>query len=154
MTSSVGPFVFDSFVCQKGLGSKEKKLTFLRLLIIPFENILFLKEFLEYNGCFGLFTKIKKGSWTCFWCTFSAWFSNKNSPYLINTLSNLWTKFQCHTFLLSQGSKQNVLLSSYLDNWDVATYKKKKEWTEIQKFRYLENERSFLHDIKIIFLSF
>ena len=27
-----------------------------------------------------------------------------------------WTKFQCHTFFLSQDIKQNVLLSSYLDS--------------------------------------
>ena len=26
-----------------------------------FQNILFLEEFIAYNGCFGLFTKIKKG---------------------------------------------------------------------------------------------
>ena len=29
----------------------------------------------------------------------------------------LWTKFQSHTFFPSQDIKQNVLLSSYLDNW-------------------------------------
>ena len=28
----------------------------------------------------------------------------------------LWAKFQCHTFFLTQDIKQNVLLSSYLDN--------------------------------------
>ena len=28
----------------------------------------------------------------------------------------LWTEFQYHTFLPSQDIKQNVLLSSYLDN--------------------------------------
>ena len=54
-------------------------------MIIPFENILFLKEFLACNGCFGLFTKIEKGSGTRFWCTFSAWFSHKCS--LFNTVS-------------------------------------------------------------------
>ena len=27
-----------------------------------------------------------------------------------------WTKFQSHTFFASQGIKQNVLLSSYLDS--------------------------------------
>ena len=27
-----------------------------------------------------------------------------------------WTKFQCHVIFLSQNIKQNVLLSSYLDN--------------------------------------
>ena len=34
-------------------------------------------------------------------------------PYLI---LYQWTKFQCHTFFPSQDIKQNVLLSSYLDN--------------------------------------
>ena len=37
----------------------------------------------------------------------------KNVPYLI---LYQWTKFQCHTLLLSQYIKQNVLLSSYLDS--------------------------------------
>ena len=31
-------------------------------MIILFQNILFLKEFLACNGFFGLFTKVKKGS--------------------------------------------------------------------------------------------
>ena len=37
----------------------------------------------------------------------------KNVPYLILCQ---WTKFQCHTFFLSQDIKQNMLLSSYLDS--------------------------------------
>ena len=52
---------------------------------MPFKNILFLKEFLAYNDFFGLFPKIKKGSGTSVWCTFSAWFFHKN--VLFNTLS-------------------------------------------------------------------
>ena len=35
-------------------------------MIILFQNILFSKEFLACSGCFGLFTKIKKGSGTSF----------------------------------------------------------------------------------------
>ena len=35
---------------------------------------------------FGLFTKVKKGSGNSLWCTFSAWFPNKNVP-CFNTLS-------------------------------------------------------------------
>ena len=62
--------------------------------------------------CFGLFTKIKKGSGISFWCTFSAWVFHTNAPYLI--LYQL-TKFQRHIFL--QDIKQNVLLSCYLHNW-------------------------------------
>ena len=47
--------------------------------------------------------------------TFSAWFFfYKNVLYLI--LYQL-TKFQRHNFFLSQDFKQNVLSSSYLDNW-------------------------------------
>ena len=83
-------------------------------MIIPFQNILFSKEFIACNGCFGLFTKIKKESETSFWCTFSAWLFHKNVPYLI---LYQWTTFWCHTLFLSQDIKQNVFLSSYLDIW-------------------------------------
>ena len=83
-------------------------------MIICFQNILLLKEFLACNGCFGLLTKIKNGSGTSFWCTFSVRFFHENVPFLI---SYQWTKFQCHTFFLSQDFKQNVLRSSYLDSW-------------------------------------
>ena len=40
--------------------------------MILFRKTLFLKEFLVCNGCFGLFSKIKKESGTSFLCTFSA----------------------------------------------------------------------------------
>ena len=83
-------------------------------MIILFQNILLLKEFLGCNGCFGLFTKIIKRSGNISCCIFSAWFFHKNAFYLI---LHLWTKFQCHTFFPSQDIKQDVLLSSYLDNW-------------------------------------
>ena len=59
----------------------------------------------------GYLQKLKMG--ISFWCTFSAWFSHANVPYLI--LYQL-TKFQCHIFFASQDIKRNVLLSSYLDN--------------------------------------
>ena len=53
------------------MGSKEKiKLTFLRLFDNPLSKYilknLFFKEFLVSNGCFGVFTKNKKGSATSF----------------------------------------------------------------------------------------
>ena len=64
-------------------------------MITLFRNILLLKQFLARNGCCGLFTKVKKGTGTSFWCTFSTRIFHKNVPYL--TLY-LWTKFQCHTF--------------------------------------------------------
>ena len=53
-------------------------------------------------------------SGTNLWCTFSAWFFDKNVPYII---LYQWTKFQSHTLFPSQDIKQNVLLSSYLDSW-------------------------------------
>ena len=62
-------------------------------MIIPFQKILLLKEFLACNDCFGLFTKIKRGSGNSFWCTFSAWFFHKNVFYLI---LYQWGNFQCH----------------------------------------------------------
>ena len=40
-------------------------------------------------------------------------FFDKNIPLLILCL---WKKLQCRTFFPSQDIKQNVLLSSYLDN--------------------------------------
>ena len=77
-------------------------------------NILLLKEFLAFNGCFGLFIKIKKWSGTSFWSIYPALFCHKNVPYSILCQ---WTKFQRHTFFPSQVIKPNVLLSSYLDSW-------------------------------------
>ena len=81
-------------------------------MIILFQNIyiLFLKEFLACNGFFGLFTKVKKGSGNSLWYTFSAWFSNKNVPYLI---IYQWSKFQCHKFFSSKDTKQNVFKFSF-----------------------------------------
>ena len=106
-------------------------------MIILFQNILFLKQFLACNGCFGLFTKIKKGSWTGFWCIISAWFFHKNVPYLI--LYQL-TKFQCQIFFLSSNIKQNELLSSYLDN----CWRHKLEdlsWIIVQTVIWWKNEK-------------
>ena len=134
-------------------------------MIILFQNILFSKEFLACNGCFGLFSKIKKGSGASFWCTFSAWFFYKNVPYLI---LYQWTKFQCHNFFPSQDIKQNMLLCSSLDNWWHHKFKDlslinllsngwqgEKGWrTEIQKSEYLKNEKNFLDETKNIFHSF
>ena len=134
-------------------------------MIIRFKSVLFLKDFLACNGCFGLFSKTKKGSGTSFWCTFSAWFFHKSIPYLI---LYQWTKFHCHTLFFSQDIKGNVLLSSYLDSWwrqkflefswihlwSNGWWGKKRGKTKIQKSEYLKNEKSFLNEIKNIFLSF
>ena len=129
-------------------------------MVILFQNALFLKDFLACNGCFGLFSKIKKVSGASIWCTFSALFFYKNIPYLI---LYQWTKFQYHVLFLSQDIKQNVLLSSSLDSWDfsgststkeMADRGKKRVRRQYKKFEYLENERRFLDEIKNIFHSF
>ena len=134
-------------------------------MIILFQNILFLIEFLACSGCFGLFTKIKKESGTSFCCTFSAWFFHKNVLYLI---LYQWAKLQYHTFFPSQDIKQIVWLSSYLDSWwchkpeDLSWinlqsngwHGEKEGKMDIQKFEYLENKKGFLDEIKNIFLSF
>ena len=72
-------------------------------------------------------------------------------PYLI--LYQL-TKFQCHIFFLSQDIKQNVLLSSYLDNWWRHKQGKHEGKIEMQKFEYLNNEKGFLDGIKSISHSY
>ena len=137
-------------------------------MIILFQNILLLKEFLACTGCFGLFIKIKKGSRASFWCTFSVWFFCKNVPYLILYQLYQWTKFQCHTLFLSEDIKENLLLSSYLGNWwhhklhdfswinlqNNGWQGEKEEKTKIQKLGYLENEKSFLDEIKTFFMVF
>ena len=75
--------------------------------MILFQNILLLKEFIACNGCFGLFTKIKRRCGTGFWCTFSAWFFHKNIFYL--TLYQR-AKFQCHASFPSQDIKKNCVI--------------------------------------------
>ena len=76
--------------------------------------------------------------------------------------------FNVITFFPSLDIKQNVLLSSYLDNWwhlgledlpliilqSNGPQVEKGGRTEIQKNEYLENEKSFLDEIKSIFHSF
>ena len=61
----------------------------------------------------GYLAKLKRGLGLPFGAHFLHDFSIKKVPYLI---LYQWTKFQCHTLFLSQDIKQNVLLSSYLDN--------------------------------------
>ena len=127
-------------------------------MIILFQNILLLKSFLVCNGCFGLFTTIINRSGTSFCCTFSAWFFYKNVFYLI---VHLWTRFLCHAFFPSQDIKQNVLFSSYLDNWwhhelwDLSSIilqsngwqVEKEDRREIQKTEYRERRKSSLDEM-------
>ena len=133
-------------------------------MIFLFQNILLLKDDLECNGCLGLFTKIMKRCGTSFCCICSVWFFHKIFFYLI---LHLWTTFQCHTFFPSQDSKQNVFLSSYLDNWWCQTLRfifdhHLKQWpTERKRGKdgnrkiWLSRKRkSFFDEIKSIFHSF
>ena len=117
-------------------------------MIILFQNILFWKEFLACNGCFGLFSKIIKGSGTSFWCAFSAWFSHKNVPYLI--LYKL-TKFQYHTFFPSQDIKRIVLLSSYFYKWRRHNFKMySQSWSKATVDRERKNERRKYKNLNIL----
>ena len=93
---------------------RKNKVNFLKSFDNFLSTCLILKRILARNGCFGLFTKIKKWSGTIFWCTFFAWFFHKNILYLI---IYQWSKFQCHNVFSSQNIKPNLLLSSYLDSW-------------------------------------
>ena len=129
-------------------------------MIIPLQNILFLKEFIACNRCFK-FTKIKKQSGTSFWCMFSEWFFHKNVPHLILYLVSI-----PYLFLLKIWNK--MLLSSYLDSSCIINFKiylgssskkngwqgEKEEKMEIQKFEYLKNGKSISGEIKNIFYSF
>ena len=62
---------------------------------------------------FGFLAKLKRGLGLAFGAHFLHVFFHKNVPYLI---PYQLIKFQCHTLFLSQDTKQNVFLSSYLDN--------------------------------------
>ena len=75
----------------------------------------FQNNFLHAMAALRYLTKLKGGLGIALGEHFLHDFSKKMSkcPYLI---LSLWTKFQCHTFFPSQDIKQNVLLSSYLDN--------------------------------------
>ena len=57
----------------------------------------------------GYMTKLKRGLGVTFGVHFLHEFFHKNLKLY------QWPKFQCHTLFLSQDSKQNMLLSSYLD---------------------------------------
>ena len=62
-----------------------------------------IKKFLACNGCFGLFSKIKRG----LGLAFGAYLMH-DFPLNCSLIHYQWTKCQCHTFLPSQ-DKQNEL---------------------------------------------
>ena len=108
------------------------------------QNILFLNRFLARNGCFGLFTKIKKRSGTRFWCKFSTRFFHKNLSYLIlYQLAKFQydTMFKCVIKFLFRQLKTSKTLRFYIIEGKI----------EMQNFEYLKNEKSFLHEIKSTF---
>ena len=74
------------------------------------QNNFFLKEFLACNCCFGLFSKIKKGSGASFWCTFSAWFFHKNVPYF----NSLWMDKVLMSHLISFSRYQTKCVINFL----------------------------------------
>ena len=129
--------------------------------MILFKNTLFQKEFLACNGCFGLFSKIKKGSGASFWCNVFY----KSVSYLI--LYQL-TKFQCHTLFVLKISNKMCYLGIIQTADDVTNLKsffgptsktmtdreKKGGKMKIQKSGYLENEKIFLDEIKKHFSQF
>ena len=93
------------------MGSKEKiKLTFLRLFYnSPSKYLIFkvfFKNFLRPMAVLGYLAKLKKGLGLAFCAHFLHNFFCKNALYLI---FYQWTKFQFHTFFLSQDIKQNVI---------------------------------------------
>ena len=133
-------------------------------MIILFQNILLLKEFLACNGCFRLFTKIKREPGISFWCTFYAWFFHKN--VFFNTLSTekvsmsylfSFPRYQTKCvikFLFSQlmmSQTIRFMLDQPVKQWLTG---RKEGKTDIQKLEYLENEKSFLDEMKNIFHSF
>ena len=131
-------------------------------MIILFQNILFLKEFLACNGCFGLFSKIKKGSGTSFWCTFCAWFFHKKCSIFITlsigkvSMSHLisFSRYQTKCFIkflfrqLMTSQTLRFFLDQPLKQWLTG---RKEGKTKILKLEYLKNEKSFWDEIKNIF---
>ena len=61
----------------------------------------------------GYLSKLKRSLGLAFSVNFLHDFFKKNVPYLI---LHQWIKFQCYAFFSPDDIKQNVLLSSYLDN--------------------------------------
>ena len=123
-------------------------------MIILFQNILFLKEFLARNHFFGLFTKVKKGSGSSLWSTFSAWFSNENVPYLISmdkvSMSYLYSflryqtkcviKFLFRQFMTSQ--TLSFIFNQPLKQWLTGRKREEDGNTKISRQK-LKNKKSF-----------
>ena len=132
-------------------------------MIVLFQNILFLHEFLACNDCFR-FTKIKRGLGLAFGAHFLLIFPQKCSLFNIVSMAKVLM-----SYLLSFSRYQTkCVISSYLNSWrghklwDLSSIKlssngwqgEKEGRVKIQKFEYLQNEKSFFDEIKNIFHSF
>ena len=143
---------------------KKITLTSERFLITLLQNSLFSKDFIACIGCFGLSTKINKRFGTTFRCTFSAYFFNKDVPYLILN----WLHFNVRPIFLLKISNNMFLNSCLANRWrhkinfkiylrsfsQAMADRRKKRKRKIQKCEYLENEKSFLDEIESIFYTF
>ena len=131
-------------------------------MIVLFQNIFMSQEFLTCIGCFGLFIKMNRGSGTTFWCTFSAYFFLKN--FLILSSIN-WPSFNIRPFFLLKISNNEFLNSCLANRWRHKLWlildhllgngwQEEKNGKEIQKFEYLEMEKSFFKGNKKHFSHF
>ena len=91
----------------------KNKVNFLKAFSYFFFKILFVKECLAFNDCFGLFMKIKRVLGVAFGAHNLDDLSIRLFLYLI--LYQL-TKFQYRTFFPSQDIKHILPLSSYSDS--------------------------------------
>ena len=102
--------------------------------MIVFQNILFSKKFIACSGCFGSFTKTKKGLGIFF-----------TIPFFLLKISKKKKKKCVIKFLFRQLMPSNNALRFIfvhpIKQW--LTGDEKKGRTEIQNFKYLENEKSF-----------
>ena len=127
------------------------------MLIILFQNILFYKEFIACCISFGLFTIINKGLGLAFVVYFPHDFSKKCS--LLNTpwIDNISMKYLFFLFSRYQTKCEiKFIFRQLTTSWTLGFIfiilscnnqkGKKEEKTEIQKFKYIQNEKSFLDD--------
>ena len=74
----------------------------------------FKKNFLHPMAVLGYLPKFKRGLGLASGVHFLHDFPIQ--MFLLSLIFCQWTKFQCHTLFPSQGIKENVLLSSYLNS--------------------------------------
>ena len=148
------------------MGSKEKiKLTFLRLFDNPLSKYLIFKRISCMQWLFWVITKIKQGSGTSFWCTFSAWCFHKKCS-LLNTLS-LDKVSMLYLFSFSRYQAKCVISSYLSSRWGVnfkiylrttikamADGEKKRGRRKYKNLNIWRTKGAFYVEIKNIFHSF